>query len=142
MTNYDFACCDLTNTTFRENLRKKFKELVYGDNVYCISIIRGRNVIPTNTLYVYKYKNAMMDNPDNTNPKRRKAIFYLTDSEPYIGFKADIHKSGSIISDVVKKREREVYIRIYATSKEECIERAEKIFGQPVTDRLVTQEIY
>ena len=143
MTNYDFACCDLTSITFiDENLRKKFKELVYGDKVYCITIIRGRHMIPTNTIYVYKYKNAMMDNPDDTNPKRRKAVFYLTDTQPYIGFKADIHKSGSIVTNQIKKREGEVYIRIYATSKEECIERAEKLYGLPVTDKLVIQEIY
>ena len=142
MTNYDFACCDLANATFMQNLRKKFKELVYGDNIYCICIWRGRNVIPTNTLYVYKFKNAMMENQDTNNPKRRKAMFYLTETAPYIGFKADMHKSGSVIAGVVKKREGEVYIRIYATSKEECIERAEKLYGRDVADNLVTQIEY
>ena len=142
MNNYDFACCDLNNTTFIENLRKKFKELVYGDYVYCICVWRGRNIIPTNTIYVYKFKNALMDNPDENNPKRRKAIFYLTEEAPFIGFKADMHKSGSIIANINKKREGDVYIRIYATSKEECIERAEKLYGKPVTDNLVTQFVY
>jgi hypothetical protein len=69
----------------------------------------------------------MMEGNSEENHKLRKALFYLTDKQPYIGFKADIHKSGSIIAAINTKKQ--TYIRIYATTKEECIERATKILG-------------
>ena len=135
MTNYDFACCNLKSAKF-ENIRKKFKELIYGDKVYCICIWRSKNMRPSDILYEYKFKNAMMEGNSIENPKLRKAIFYLTDTVPYIGFKADIHKSGSIIASHISKKEGEVYIRVYATTPEECIERAEKIYGKSVKNTL------
>jgi hypothetical protein len=135
MTNYDFACCNLLQENF-ELHRKKFKELVYGDKVYCICIWRSKGMNPSDILYEYEFKNAMMEGNSDENPKLRKAIFYLTDTVPYIGFKADIHKSGSIIASHIKKRQGEVYIRVYATTPEECIERAEKLYGHSVKNTL------
>ena len=132
MTNYEFACCDLKKTQYLNNLRKKFKDLLYGDKVFCISIMQTKYQPLEITMYEYIFKNAMMEGNSDANHKLRKGIFYLTDSEPYIGFKADIHKSGSIISNYVKKRKNEIFIRVYATSVEECIERAEKIYGREI----------
>ena len=139
MTNYDFACCNLTTVQFK-NDRKKFKELLCGDKVYCVCIWRAKNMRPTDTLYQYTFKNAMMEGDTTTNPKLRKAIFYLTDQQPYIGFKADIHKSGTIIAN--HKNRGDVYIRVYATSKEEAIERAEKLYGKPIRHTLTLQIVY
>ena len=91
MTNYDFACCDL-NSDVLQPIRKKFKELSYGDKVYCIRLWRSNNMKPEDVLCEYTFKNAMMEGDSEENHKLRKALFYLTDKEPYIGFKADIHK--------------------------------------------------
>lgn len=126
MTNYEFACINL-NTDCIIPIRKKFKELSYGDNVFCICLWKEPNYPPSYKVYQYTFKNAMMEGNSEENHKLRKALFYLTDKQPYIGFKADIHKSGSIIAKVHTKKQ--TYIRIYATTKEECIERATKIIG-------------
>lgn len=126
MTNYEFACINLEANILKP-IRKKFKELSYGDNVYCILLWKEPGHNQTSTIYKYTFKNAMMEGNSEENHKLRKALFYLTDKQPYIGFKADIHKSGSIIAAINTKKQ--TYIRIYATTKEECIERATKILG-------------
>ncbi len=135
MTNYDFACCDINSANF-ENNNKKFKELIPGDKIYCICIQGSKKSKPSNILYEYEFKNAMMEGNSVENPKLRKAMFYLTDKPPYMGFKADIHKSGSIIAAYNNKIKGDTYIRIYATTQKECIERAEKIYGKPIRDAL------
>jgi hypothetical protein len=124
MTNYDFACCDLKSAKYK-NDRKKFKELQYGDKVYCIKLWDTES-----TLYEYTFKNAMMEGNSMENHKLRKGLFYLTDKEPYIGFKADIHKSGSTVVNINNKKQ--LYILVYATTLKETIERTEKTLGKTI----------
>jgi hypothetical protein len=72
----------------------------------------------------------MMEGNSMENHKLRIGLFYLTYKEPYIGFKADIHKSGSTVVNINNKKQ--LYILVYATTLKETIERTEKTLGKTI----------
>lgn len=138
MTDLEFATCDLEHINDIINpVRKKFYELEFNDSVYAVAIALSKR---ERMFAKYEFKFKGMERPmgsDATNTKARLYNIYF--DEPVEGYRRRGIQTDKNRSCVVKEKKlkvTEAFLIIYATTLEECVEKAEKILNIPVEQHL------
>ena len=129
MTDLEFATCDLEkySEVYNNPNRRKFSELTFGDNIYCVQVelVQALGiVIPLHKFQKFELSFNKMELKEPNNPKARKAKIYVTDRH---GFLADKNVSAFVRYKDIRKNYK--YVQVYGTSLEECTYKAEKLLN-------------